>query len=72
MDQNNLTQPPEIWLYDLEKDELRLLESDGVFTPMAAVGAIGHPVYSLKSVETLVWILRAGGKTCFLRNIRSV
>lgn len=29
MDQNNLTQPPEIWLYDLGKDELRLLESEG-------------------------------------------
>jgi Tol biopolymer transport system component len=29
MDQNNLTQPPEIWLYDTERDDVRLLASEG-------------------------------------------
>ncbi len=29
MDQNNLTQTPEIWLYDIEKDDLKLLASEG-------------------------------------------
>jgi TolB protein len=29
INQNNLTQPPEIWLFDLESDELLLLESQG-------------------------------------------
>jgi dipeptidyl aminopeptidase/acylaminoacyl peptidase len=29
MDQNNLTQPPEIWIFDFDQNELRLLESKG-------------------------------------------